>query len=234
MPGGPGRANPVPGIAMVETGLPRAAADLLRRLPILPAARRDLCRRLTGPDRRYHGLAHVTLLWLRHRRLGRGTVFRSPRCDRLLACAIAYHDAIYQAGRPDNEVASAQLWRHHARIARRLPRADIDWVAETILATADHWAQDGDHTLLGRARLWMLDLDLTPLGEPAARFVRNTALLRQEYGHLSDAAWNEGRRAFLRGIAGHARLFRTPVTAMARFEARARANLDAALAEIER
>jgi len=73
------------------------------------------------------------------------------------------------------------------------------------------------------ARAWMLDLDLTPLGERPEAFNANTEALRREYAHLSDQAWNQGRAAFLRGIAATPRLFRTPVLHTA-FEPQARAN----------
>ena len=96
----------------------------------------------------------------------------------------------------------------------------------TILATANHLAA-GPEAGMGEAawaaRAWMLDLDLTPLGEEEAVFDANTAALRREFAHLSDAQWVAGRGAFLRGISKAERLFRTPVLHEA-FEGAARAN----------
>ncbi|MBX6372853.1 MAG: hypothetical protein IRZ13_01290 [Acetobacteraceae bacterium] len=205
-------------------------ADLLRRVPVSPAARREVRRRMGAPARRYHGLSHIAELWARHRRLGRGTPFRAPGVETLLASAIAYHDAIYDVRRGGSEAASAALWRAPARAPPRLPPAAIEWVAGTIEVTADHLgAPEGPRTPLGRARLWMLDLDLTPLAAPPPRFARNTRDLRAEYGHLTAAQWDAGRAAFLRRLAAQPRLFRTPRIA-ARYEARARANIAAALA----
>jgi predicted metal-dependent HD superfamily phosphohydrolase len=212
-------------------------ADLLRRVPVSPAARRDVLRRMGETSRRYHGLGHIADLWATHRRLSHGTAFRAPRTEMLIAAVVAYHDAVYDVRRGGSEAASAALWRRHARRSRpRLPRAVIDWVAETIEATADHLAAPDRvlwRTVLGRARLWILDLDLTPLGASAERFARNTDDLREEFGHLTMAQWNAGRGAFLRGVAAHPRLFRHHRIA-ARHEARARANIAGALAELDR
>lgn len=213
---GPGRGPPAP---------VRHVLDLLRHVPVPPAARRDLLHRMNAPGRLYHGMAHVALLWTRHRRLSRGTPFRAPRIERLIAAAIAYHDAVYVAARGDNEAASAALFRARAAAGGRMTRAERDWVAGTIAATADHLgAPAGRGRPLDRARLWMLDLDLTPLGERRAAFDRNTRLLRAEYAHLAEAEWEAGRLAFLARMAEQPRLYRTRRVAD-RFAARARANL---------
>jgi predicted metal-dependent HD superfamily phosphohydrolase len=219
------------GAARVTAARPVLLADLLRRVPVSPAARRDLRRRMAAPSRRYHGLAHIAELWARHRRLSHGTPFRAPRSERLIAAAIAFHDAIYDARRGGSEAASAALWRRRARAARRMPRAAVEWVAGTIDATADHLGvRLAGRTVAERARLWMLDLDLTPLGDVPPRFARNTRALRAEFAHLPEAAWRDGRRAFLARLARHPRLFRTHRIA-ARYEAPARANVAAALAD---
>jgi predicted metal-dependent HD superfamily phosphohydrolase len=209
---------------------PVLVAGLLRRVPVSPAARRDLRRRMAAPSRHYHGIGHIAELWARHRRLSHGTPFRTPRTETLIAAAIAFHDAIYDARRGGSEAASAALWRRRARAARRMPRAAVEWVAGTIDATADHLGvRLAGRTALERARLWVLDLDLTPLGETPPRFARNTRGLRAEYAHLPEPTWQAERRAFLAQLARHPRLFRTPRIA-ARYEAPARANIAAALA----
>ena len=197
--------------------------ELLALVPVAAAAKNDLRARLAAPDRHYHGTAHVVLLWRRHLRYGAGLAVRDEPWNTWLACAIAYHDAIYDAARRDNEAASAALWR---AAAPSFPDAGIAWVADTILATSNHLAaapEPGMAASAWAARAWMLDLDLTPLGELPDAFDANTAALRLEYGHLSDDAWASGRQAFLRGISAAPRLFRSAVLHDA-FEARARAN----------
>jgi len=209
---------------------PNGLAELLRLLPITNAARRDLRRRLAEPGRHYHGAGHVALLWRRHRQLGAGSFVTQARWDRLIACAIAFHDAVYDPRRTDNEARSAALWR---RAAPRLHLAERRWVERTILATADHLAADPGLARCGPSRLaqaWMLDLDLTPLGERAAEFDMNTRRLRREFAHLPEVAWEAGRIGFLRQMAAAPRLFQTRQL-LARFGDRARANLTHALSD---
>ena len=101
------------------------------------------------------------------------------------------------------------------------------WVAETIHATADHlgYAPKTDGAALPieeRARLWVLDLDLTPLGEEWSEFEANSERLRAEDAGRAGA--EAGRLRFLAHIAAYPRIYRTPVIAH-RFESAARRNL---------
>ena len=214
--------------------------DLLAAVPVSYAARADLRRRMAAPGRRYHSPHHIALLWSRHLALGRGTVLHGPRVARLVASAVAFHDAVLEPGRADNERASAALWRE-AATAAEVPAEEVDWVAGTIEATADHLAaaeatlEEGRAgaalPLLARARLWVLDLDLSPLGEAPAAFARNTGLLRLERPDLDHAAWRRHVLAFLARLHAAPRLFRTPAV-QAAFEARARANIVRALSTL--
>ena len=216
--------------------------DLLAAVPVSDAARADLRRRMAAPERRYHGLPHLALLWTRHLVLGRGSALHEPRLARLVASAVAFHDAVLEPGRTDNERASAALWRE-AAAAAAVPAQEVDWVAGTIEATADHLAAaeailavlgGAARTtapalpLLARARLWVLDLDLSPLGEPPAAFARNTGLLRLERPDLDDGAWRRHVLAFLARLHAAPRLYRTPAVE-ATFGARAKANVARAL-----
>ena len=75
-----------------------------------------------------------------------------------------------------------------------------------------------------RARVWMLDLDLTPLGEPPDVFDDNTRRLREESRHLSDEQWRASMLAFQRHLLAAPRIYRSPELA-AIYEAAARRNL---------
>lgn len=208
---------------------PCGLADLLARLPVPEAAREDLRARLDVPDRHYHGAAHIALLWRRHRQFRAGLAIGAEPWDTRIACAIAFHDAVYDARRCDNEAASVAVWQA-ARPA--MPQEAQDWVAGTIAATADHLGarpESGMAPEAWAARAWMLDLDLTPIGEAPAEFDANTRRLRREYAHLSDADWDRGRIGFLRRLAAAPVLYRSPALAAA-FDAQARANLARELA----
>lgn len=198
--------------------------ELLLRLPVREAARHKLVALMSAPGRYYHNLSHIGTLWQRHCQFGAGTEFRAQAVELLIACAIAYHDAVYDTSRADNETVSAALWRKEAGSATRLTAAEIDWVTDTIEATSWHFGPRPTATVLDRARTWMLDLDLTPLGEPAEVFAHNTQLLRMEVPDLTEAAWNHQRLAFLAHADSYPRIFRSDVLADA-FEAQARANI---------
>ena len=73
-----------------------------------------------------------------------------------------------------------------------------------------------------RARTWVLDL--TPLGGSPEDFDRDTASLRLEAAHLTDAQWEAGRLSFLRRFAEAPSIFRSPTLADV-FEAPARSNI---------
>ena len=186
---------------------------LLARADLPPAVTADLSRRHAEPHRAFHDAAHVGLMWLRHLTHG------GDPADRAMALAILFHDAVYEPLAPDNEARSAALL---AELAPRTP----DWVREAILATADHHAYAGTDCRVLR----LLDLDLTALAESPEVFARNSALIRQEYAAVDDAAWRAGRRQVLMRLAAPERLFRTRLAAI--YEEPARANLAAEIAAL--
>jgi predicted metal-dependent HD superfamily phosphohydrolase len=204
---------------------------LLAHVPISDRAKSELTAMMESDERHYHGVNHLALLWRRHRLYAAAEGLDAPEIETLIACAIAYHDCVYARGRRDNEERSAEVWLR-ASAGAPLSEADRQWVADTIRATADHLAYPdptADAPLREQARLWVLDLDLTPLGEADADFDRNTNLLRLEVPHLTDAQYDAGRLGFLRKFSDAARVFRTPTLA-AQFEAQARANFARQLA----
>ncbi|WP_198373213.1 hypothetical protein [Roseomonas rosulenta] len=186
---------------------------LLARADLSATAAAELRRRYAEPHRAYHDAAHVGLLWLRHLLHG------GDPADRDLALAILFHDAVYDPMAKDNEDASAAL------LAALVP-GDTAWAQAAIRATADHLAYAGADCRVLR----LLDLDLTPLAEAPEIFARNTAFLRREYAALDEARWRAGRGAVLARFLEAPAIFRTRLASI--YEARARENLTAALAEL--
>ena len=214
-------------IAANQGELPVRVLDhLLHSAGLEPAARDAVMRLMEAPGRHYHGASHLGVLWSRHRNFAAGTPFAGPEPSRLIACAIAFHDAIYEPLRNDNEARSAALWRTAA--PPDMPAAQVAWVAATIEATAHHLAVTDASSELARLRLWMLDLDLTPLGERPAVFARNTRALRLEFAALDETEWCRRRDTFLRQLAATARIYRSAPLAAA-FEQQARRNISHAL-----
>ncbi|THD47374.1 MAG: hypothetical protein E7774_04910 [Bradyrhizobium sp.] len=209
---------------------------LLARTPLPDSAKAQLLAMMETKDRHYHGVNHLALLWRRHRLYGGAEGLTAPAFEVLIASAIAYHDCVYDQGARDNEKRSAETWMRVSADSG-LSQEDRLWVAGTIEATADHLgypaptmapldrrAQWEKTPLRERARLWVLDLDLTPLGEKPADFDRNTELLRLESPHLSDAQFEAGTRGFLKRIFDAPAIYRSPTLAE-HFETQARANL---------
>ena len=168
---------------------------------------------MTEPARHYHNLHHLDVLWARHLR------FRDCLADQpcrtfepLIALAIAYHDAVFVADRPDNEERSADLWLEVSTTATDLVLDERLWVADTIRATADHLGSakmiDLD-TPDGYARQWVLDLDLSPLGEAPDIFDRNMEMLAAEAMHKTELQRRADLLATLRHFASARPLFRS-------------------------
>lgn len=208
--------------------------DLLDKTPLDDGAKDRLFQEMSRPERHYHGVGHLQNLWRLHRLYSGQAGLSSATADTLVACAIAWHDSVYDVARCDNEERSAEAWLA-ASVGAPLAEADRLWVAGTIRATADHLAYDPSPeaaaTILERLRLWVLDLDLTPLGAPPAVFDRNTRLLRLENGAKSGAAWRKGIMAFRRRFLDAPKIYRTPELA-AIYEAQARRNLRRPLADV--
>ncbi len=155
------------------------------------------------PPRAYHHFGHVRALLRHFGEVAQGPGWRQPREVWL---AMLYHDAIYQAGRADNEARSAQLARQ--QIGHWLPDAgiDIDRVVQLIELTARHGTlQPGD--VDAEAALF-LDCDMAILAAPAARFDAYDRGIAREYaGHVPALLFRINRRRFLRGLLRAPRIF---------------------------
>lgn len=196
--------------------------DLLLTADLELPARTEVLRLMGSPERRYHNVGHLDVLWARHRRFSCGTPFAAAEDGRLIACAIAFHDAVYDPLRGDNEARSAALWRKLA--PANLSAWQVAWVSDTIEASGDHLAFTDASTDSARLRLWLLDLDLTPLGEQPAVFARNSRALRQEAAALDEAEWHRRRISFLARFQAAPQIYRSPPLA-AIFERQARENI---------
>ncbi len=202
---------------------------LFASIPLAEQAKDDLLRRMTAPLRHYHTVHHLELLWSRHRQ------YRPCLADRrldefewLIALAIAYHDAVFVAGDPNNEMLSADLWLQVSATATDLSCEERCWVADTIRATADHLGSAKRLDMSepgGFARQWVLDLDLTPLGEAPDEFDRNMELLKAEAPHKTMSEHDAGLQAALRYFASARPLYRSQPLASA-FADSARRNFE--------
>lgn len=177
------------------------------------------------PQRSYHDYAHVQAVLRHYAAVAADPGWAQPREVRL---AVLYHDAVYTAGRSNNEARSARLVREHG--ARWLPDAgiDIDRVAELIELTARHGRLspsdlDGDpHPDDARH---FLDCDMAILGAPTAEFDAYDRGIAREYrGVMPDWLFRRNRRRFLRGLLERERIFLSDFFHR-RLDVAARANL---------
>jgi predicted metal-dependent HD superfamily phosphohydrolase len=173
--------------------------------------------------RRYHTAAHVA--WVIRHVDELASVEPIEHLDEVMAAAF-YHDAVYEPAYPANERASA-------RLARR-DLTSIGWNADAVervasmIEATEHGAMDasGDTAVL-------LDADLAVLGADPAAYSTYVTGVRAEYRHVADDEWRIGRAAVLEGFLERPAIYAT-ATGRDRWETRARANLTAELASLDR
>ena len=188
------------------------------------AALDELLSRHRQPHRRYHTATHV--MWvLRH--IDDLAAANTPVDLDAVRAAALFHDAVYDPRSPTNEHDSAGLARRVLADCGWEP-ARVDRVAALIELTAGHVAPDTD---LGADIL--LDADLAILGAEPADYRAYVTGVRAEYAHVDDDAWRVGRAAVLRSFLERPAIYRTTSMQAAR-ERRARANLSAELADLQR
>ena len=178
------------------------------------------------PPRAYHNFAHVGEVLRHYDDVAAGPGWEQPQEVRL---AVLYHDAIYEAGRKDNEARSAELAKEH--IARWLPDRGIDAarVAGLIELTARHGSlcpSDVD-----RDAALFLDCDMAILAADEATFAAYDRGIAAEYrGKVPAWLFRLNRRRFLKGLLGKERIFLSDWF-HERLDAKARINLRRAVTE---
>jgi predicted metal-dependent HD superfamily phosphohydrolase len=172
------------------------------------------------PRRAYHHFGHARAV------LDLVATVPDLRQPQEVALAALFHDAIYVAGRSDNEAKSADL--AVATIPQHLPGVDLDRVRHLIMLTARHGKltpaeldHDASH---------FVDCDMAIIGAPAAEFDAYDAAIAEEYQGLVPALiYRFNRRRFLQHLLDADRIYFS-----ARFhallDAPARANLRRVLA----
>jgi len=177
------------------------------------------------PPRAYHDFHHVQEVLRHFAEVSAGPAWAQPREVYL---AVLYHDAIYEAGRKDNESRSAALAMEE--IAQWLPEAGIDTlrVAELIGLTARHGQLSpvdfGDDGFALDARHF-LDCDMAILGAEPGIFDAYDRGIAEEYGgHVPGFLFRLNRKRFLKGLLARERIFLSDFFHQ-RYDAAARANL---------
>ncbi len=178
---------------------------------------RELLRRWSEPQRRYHTPEHLRAV-LRHVDDLAGHA-ADPDAVRLAAW---FHDAVYRPDRTENEERSAAL-AVRALTAAGLPAARTAEVERLVLLTVAHDPAPGD-----RDGEVLCDADLAVLGGTPEAYAAYAAAVREEYGFVPAPDFTAGRAAVLRRLLALPALYRTPA-ARERLTDAARANLTAEL-----
>ncbi len=176
----------------------------------------DLLARYSEPQRYYHTLQHLGEC-LEAFTTTQGLAKRPGE----VALALWFHDAIYDLNAHDNEARSAD-WAARALTAAGVEADAAARVQALVMATC-HAAQptDADAQLL-------VDIDLSILGAPAARFAEYEQQIRREYAHIPPDVFEPRRRLILGAFLARDPLYQTPGM-RARCEANARVNLRRAI-----
>ncbi len=183
------------------------------------------------PPRAYHDYGHVQEVLRHYDAVAVGPGWTRPQ---EVGLAVLYHDAVYEAGRRDNEARSAELAVEH--IARWLPQAGIDAgrVAELINLTARHgqfapgdFGDDPD----SRDTRHFLDCDMAILGtEPTVFDAYDRGIAAEYRGQVPAWLFKLNRRRFLKALLAKERIFLSDFF-HARLDAQARSNLRRAVNE---
>jgi predicted metal-dependent HD superfamily phosphohydrolase len=184
-----------------------------------PAALRDaLLARYAEPHRHYHSQQHLGECLDAFAR-ERSHAQRPGE----VALALWFHDAVYDLQAHDNELQSAD-WARDALRAAGLDAAAAQRVHDLVMATK-HDAQPAD----ADAQL-LVDIDLSILGAPPARFAEYERQIRAEYAHIPPEVFEPRRRSILGRFLARDPLYQTPGV-RSRCEAQARINLRGAIGD---
>lgn len=189
----------------------------------------ELLERWNEPGRRYHTTRHLVEMFSALEELEGAGEVDARQCS-VARLAAWFHDAIYDpsATPGSNEADSAALARDTLEVLG-FGDHDVHAVDRLIQLTASH---DADGTA-GTERLGAAfhDADLWILSAPQERFDGYCDQVREEYAHLPDPAYRQGRAAVLEPLAHRDTIYRTS-RALDRWETPALINLGRELARL--
>jgi predicted metal-dependent HD superfamily phosphohydrolase len=212
------------------------AADFPDRLlPFtLPADQRvALFSAYAEPPRAYHHIGHVGEVLRHFAQVADGPGWHRPHD---VAWAVLYHDAIYRAGRKDNEIASARLAMAHLAHWPPSMAVDRERIVALIELTARHGGLRRDSLLAAHRTsdeasdtLHFLDCDMAILAAPEPQFDAYDRAIAEEYRAVPRWLYRRKRKQFFRHLLDSERIYLSDFFHDG-FEAAARANLRRTLA----
>lgn len=176
------------------------------------------------PPRAYHNIQHVHEVTAHYQNVAESVGWQNPKEVYL---AVLYHDAIYQAGRKDNEVRSAELALLAIEKFLADELIDIAKVKSLIELTAKHGHLHAE--TLDQDTAHFLDCDMAILGSEPTQFLAYDKAIASEYrGKLPGWMFQFYRRKFLKSLLDSPRIYLSSPF-FESHEAKARANITALL-----
>ncbi|MFI8555246.1 hypothetical protein [Psychrobacter sp. NPDC077938] len=162
----------------------------------------DIVMRYGEPQRAYHTLNHIEQLLVQFENIKQ--VLSEPH---IIALTLYYHDVIYDPTRSDNELQSAEFATD--ALGPYLSPEQYQQTHALIMMTANHQID----TLVASDKYndaaYLLDMDLSILGAPWSAYKQYAKAIRQEYAHVADDNYRDGRTAVLQGLLAHPKLYLT-------------------------
>lgn len=170
----------------------------------------ELFLRHHEPHRAYHNLDHLAQMFEALEKM----VDAVPTA---VSLAVWFHDSVYEPTSSRNEQDSAALMM--GLCGGEFVKSVLMEARRLILLTKEHVVGEEDEN--GRL---IIDADLSILGAEPARYQVYAQAIRQEYGHVPDVAYREGRTAVLRCFLAREWIFLTEY-GRDQWEAQARNNI---------
>lgn len=173
----------------------------------------EIEKNYSGKSRHYHNLQHLETLFEEIE-----NVKDKIKNFNSISFSIFYHDVIYDATSKFNEEKSADLAKERLGIVG-LNNEDVQQVYKQILATKSHKKSDDEDTN------FLLDADLSILGESSQVYLEYTTQIRKEYSIYPDFLYKLGRKKVLEHFLAFESIFKTEYFKK-KYEIRARENIE--------
>ena len=162
----------------------------------------NIVTRYGEPQRAYHTLDHIEQLLVQFE-----SIKHHLSEPHIIALALYYHDVIYDPTCSDNELKSAEFATD--TLSSYLNTKQCQQIYALIMMTANHQIDTLVDSDKYNDAAYLLDMDLSILGAPWSAYEQYAKAIRQEYTHVADDSYRDGRTAVLQGLLAHPKLYLT-------------------------
>ncbi|MFT0772425.1 MULTISPECIES: hypothetical protein [Psychrobacter] len=162
----------------------------------------NIVTRYGEPQRAYHTLDHIEQLLVQFE-----SIKHHLSEPHIIALALYYHDVIYDPTCSDNELKSAEFATD--TLSSYLSTKQCQQIYALIMMTANHQIDTLVDSDKYNDAAYLLDMDLSILGAPWSAYEQYAKAIRQEYTHVADDSYRDGRTAVLQGLLAHPKLYLT-------------------------